>query len=447
VKFAARAWGASATLIVAALLATTAAAPAARAGVWAQVACVNPNGSAATSAGWSAFTTGTGFGAAASSACAPGTPMSAALGDDLPAPVFASAGLVYTPPPGSTLVGGSLQVVLSADGSGTAAAGDAEIDEPAQTSSDARLRCTAGSKSCGPSATDYSDTFTVPANLGGNLYVTAGCIGTAGFTCDAGGRDGTWALAQVSSAELLLQNISSPSARRFSGTLLGHTVHGTARLGFDASDPGGPGVYRIAVTVDGHTVHNSTPSRNGGACVPVGTDPVTGALEFDAVQPCPTALKASLAVPTANLPDGDHSLQVTVTDAAGNSTTVLSRTIVTDNPEFTPRPRHGLRTRFAISWRWAGTVTELRAISAVALRRSDTVAVSCSGRRCPALPTRPVSAAHLSALLRRLRGVRFHPGDALLITVAAPHRTAERIRLTIEKSARPQARLLASGHH
>jgi hypothetical protein len=421
-----------------------AAVPSARAGVWAQVACVNPNGSAATSAGWSAFTSGIGEGAAASAACAPGTPMSAALGDTLPAPVFSTAGLQYTPPLGSTLVGGTLSAVLSADGGGTAAAGDAEIDEPAQTSADARLRCTAGSRACGASATDYSGTFTVPRNLGGNLYVTAGCVGTAGFSCDTGGRNGAWALVQVSSAVLLLQNIAIPAARSFRGTLLHRTVHGRARLRLAAVDPAGPGVYRIAATIDGRTVHDATPSRNGGACVPVGSDSVTGALEFDAAQPCPESLTTSFRVATAKLPDGTHRLAVTVTDAAGNATTVLRRTIVTDNPQLTPRPAHGLRARFAISWRWARTVTELRTITAAAVPRAATVAVSCTGRRCPRLPARAVPGSHLRTLLHRLRGTRLHPGDALLITVRARHRRPERIRLTIRRGARPRVRLLAS---
>ena len=420
-----------------------AAAPGARAGVWAQVACVNPKGGAATSAGWAPFTTGTAFGAAASSTCAPGTPMSGALGDALPAPVFMSAGLVYTPPAGSTLVGGTVQVALSADGGGTGAAADAEIDEPAQTSSDARLRCAAGSHVCGSSATDYSGTFTLPKNLGGNLYVTAACDGTAGFSCDTGARNGAWALAQVSSATLLLQNIASPTARGFTGSLLGHAVHGTGRLRMTASDPGGPGVYRIAVTIDGRTVHDATPSRNGGACVSVGTDASTGALEFDAAQPCPTSLTTTLRIPTAQLPDGTHRLVLSVTDAAGNTATPLRRTISTDNPELTPRPAHGLRTRFAISWRWAQTTTELRAISASALPRSGHVAVSCTGPRCPALPSGSQPASSIATLERRLSGLRFHPGDALLITVTAPHRGAERIRLTIRPAAHPRARLLA----
>lgn len=419
-------------------------APGARAGVWAQIACVNPNGSAATSTGWAAFTTSTPYGSGASSACAPGTPMTAFLGDGLPAPVFTSAGLMYTPPPGSTLVGGTLQVALSADGSGTGAAADAEIDEPAQTSSDARMRCTAGSKMCGSSATDYSGTFSLPNNLGGNLYLSAGCNGTAGLSCDNGERDNAWAFVQVSSAKLLLQNIASPTARQFSGTLLGHTVHGTGRLRLHASDPGGPGVYRIAVTIDGRTVHDATPSRNGGACVSVGTDSITGALEFDAAQPCPTTLTTTIRVPTAKLPDGTHQLVVSVTDAAGNSSTALRRTISTDNPELTPRPAHGLRARFAISWRWARTATELRTISASNLPHTARVVVSCSGRGCPSLPTGSFTAAAVSELLHQLRGTSYRPGDALLLTVTVPHRPAERVRLTIRGNARPEARLLAS---
>jgi hypothetical protein len=443
VRFAAQAWGTGVALLVIVLLAL--GAPGARAGVWAQVACVNPNGTAAPSVGWSAFTTGTGFGAAASAACAPGTPMSASLTDAVPAPVFTSAGLIYTPPANSTLVGGSMQVVLSADGAGTGAAADAEIDEPAQTSADARLRCTAGSRSCGTSATDDSGIFNVPANLGGNLYVTAGCDGTGGFTCDTGARNGAWALAQVDSALLLLQNTASPSARALGGTLLGRVVHGTGRLRLATSDPGGPGVYRVAVTIDGRTVHNSAPSRNGGACVAVGTDPATGALAFDAGQPCPTAVNASLRLPTTQLPDGSHRLVVTVTDAAGNTSTVLRRTITTDNPTLTPRPARGPRARFAISWRWSRTATVLRTISAFGLPRGATMRLACTGAHCPPLPRGEVAHSGLRSLLHRLRGLRLRPGNALLITVAEPHRRAERIRVTIRKDARPQARLLAPG--
>lgn len=444
-RCAVRAWGACVALIAAvALLAS--AAPGARAGVWAQIACVNPNGTAATSAGWSAFTTANPYGAGASSTCAPGTPMSAALGDTLPAPVFMSAGLVYTPPAGSTLVGGTMQVVLSADGNGSGAAADAEIDEPAQTSADARLRCTAGSRSCGSSPTDYSGTFTVPRNLGGNLYLTAGCAGTPGYSCDNGARDNDWSLVQVSSADLLLQNIASPAGRKLSGTLLGRTVHGTARLKLTASDPGGPGVYRIAVTIDGRTVHDATPSRNGGACVAVGTDSPSGALEFDAAQPCPTTLTTTLHIPTVKLPDGTHSLLVSVTDAAGNTTNVLRRTITTLNPELTPRPRRGLRARFAISWRWARTTTELRTITPTGLPRTARLAVACTGRGCPRLPSGPAPASHIRSLLRRLRETRFESGDRFLLTVSAPHRSAERIRLTIRRGAPPQARLLGSHH-
>ncbi len=158
----------------------------------------------------------------------------------------------------------------------------------------------------------------------------------------------------------------------------------------------------------------------------------------------PESLATSFRVATAKLPDGTHRLAVTVTDAAGNATTVLRRTIVTDNPQRTPRPAHGLRARFAISWRWARTVTELRTITAAAVPRAATVAVSCTGRHCPRLPARAVSGSHLRTLLHRLRGTRLHPGDALLITVRARHRRPERIRLTIRRGARPRVRLLAS---
>jgi hypothetical protein len=99
-------------------------APAADAGDWMQVSCENANQSAASSEGWSSFTTGSpGYGSNSGSNCGPGTPMYAILSTDAAAPVDSSEDLQYTPPAGSTLVGGSVDVSLSADGTGYNASG------------------------------------------------------------------------------------------------------------------------------------------------------------------------------------------------------------------------------------------------------------------------------------------------------------------------------------
>src|SRR5579875_2591401 len=108
--------------VVAVALTITLGAAAARAGPWIQVACVNPDGSAAPSEGWSTQGDALSPGASASAACGPGSPMEASLPGS---PVASTSGedfdselLVYTPPPGSALLGGTFSLGLSADGSG-----------------------------------------------------------------------------------------------------------------------------------------------------------------------------------------------------------------------------------------------------------------------------------------------------------------------------------------
>jgi hypothetical protein len=414
--------------------------PAARAGEWMQVSCLNPSGTPSPSQGWTGAVQGTGFGASTTTSCGPGAPMSAVLGDSVPEPVYAGASLTYTPPSGSILVGGRLGLVLQANGGGTSADGVAAVDTPAQASADARLQCAEGGSPCSSSGADYSGTFTLPSGLGGVLVIAAQCAGSPGFSCDSGGRAGAWAQAQVSVADLLLSNDSRPRATGVSGTALDRLVRGRASVTLDAAAPGGPGVYQVTATLDSRLVQQITPSLNAGMCVPVGTDRTTGALMFDVQQPCPTTAAATLTIPTATLPDGDHLLVVTVTDAAGNVATVLRRTIVTLNPLLTPRPRAGVQTRFDLSWRWGVSATTLRSVVAVrSLPRDATVTLSCTGAGCPKLFAKPQSAADEAGLLRALRGRSFRTGDRLLITVTAPHLSTERLGFTMRRDRAPRA--------
>ena len=177
-------------------------------------------------------------------------------------------------------------------------------------------------------------------------------------------------------------------------------------------------------------------------CVPVGTDAGSGALMFDAEQPCPAAVGVDVPVPTAGLADGPHQLAVSVGDAAQNSATVLDTVIHTSNPELTPVARRGLRAQFRISWRWLGRHTTLRSMTVRRLPRTAHVAVRCAGRGCPRLKVKDVSGRHIKRLLGALRGKRFTTGDTLLITVTASHRTPERVKLTILNNRQPSARLV-----
>ncbi|MFZ1153869.1 MAG: hypothetical protein WAN93_03080, partial [Solirubrobacteraceae bacterium] len=94
-------------------------------------------------------------------------------------------------------------------------------------------------------------------------------------------------------------------------------------------DSEGPGVYAVTVQIDGKTLYSGTPDLNGGSCAALGKS--NGALMFDHAQPCKQSESVDLPINTATLADGQHTLKVTVEDAAQNSSVVYDGTITTQN--------------------------------------------------------------------------------------------------------------------
>ena len=134
---------ATALLMTAAAVVVPAAASAAP---WMRVSCQNPDGSPAPSEGWTGGAVGNvSLGSTNNTNCAPGTPMYAALAMPAPAADGSSEYLAYTPPAGSTLVGGSLLVGLQANGYGFRAAATAAMFTPAYVydASNVFLQCVA----------------------------------------------------------------------------------------------------------------------------------------------------------------------------------------------------------------------------------------------------------------------------------------------------------------
>ena len=433
-------------LALAALMVLGVAVGTARAGSWMQVSCVNPDGSAAPAEGWSISASSPADpGAIASSQCSPGTPLLAELSNLAAAPANTAQYLTYQPPAGSTLAGGSVDVNMSADGFGNAgggsAAAESQLFEPSL--GDVFFQCVAFFQTCGP-APDFSGVMNLPNDAQGNLIAAVKCSSGTGTSCDQNAKNSAWALMQVVWARLLLSSSVSPTGSGFSGSALQPGVHGTTHLVFTAAEPPGPGIYAASVAIDGQTVFSGTPNTNGGRCVPVGTDPSTGALIFDYQQPCLTSEGVDVPVPTGGVPDGSHELAVTVTDAAGNSSTVLDQNINTSNPQTTPAPsgRRALHARFVISWRWAGATTRLRSIRVTHLLRSARVAVHCAGKHCPRLRASAKGARKVATMLRKLAGRRLRSGQTLFITVTAPRHAAERIAVHIRDGRKPSARLL-----
>jgi hypothetical protein len=304
------------------------------AGSWMEVSCVNPNQSAAPSEDWTSFAGGGGYGSNNGTSCAPGSPMYAILSTDAAVGVGANETLQYTPPGGSTLIGGSVDVSFYADGYGYGASGTAVAYSPeyAYNGSNVFFQCASGLPPCANGTYDYSGVLGIPSGRGGDLYLSAGCGGQseAGRVCNEGGSEGAWSLVRVWWANLLLANEATPSASGIGGTLLSPNAEGTAELTLDAADPGGPGVYLVTVQIDGKAVYSGTPNNNGGKCVPVGTS--GSALMFDYRQPCPASESVDLPINTTTLANGQHTLKIVAQDAAGNSAVVYDGTITTKQP-------------------------------------------------------------------------------------------------------------------
>ena len=301
------------------------------AGQWVQVSCVNPNGSAAPNQGWSSFSAAVTHGSSSDVNCRPGSPMSASLSTAAAASVGEQETLEYEPPAGSTLTGGEVSVSLAGEGSGYQASGTAIAYSPAfaYDSSDVIFQCAEGLGPCQGGSYQYNGTLSLPSGRGGNFFLSAGCGGLAGSSCEEGGAGGAWSSVALQWADFLLSNASTPTAGNFGGTLLSADAHGTATLAFTAADPGGPGVYTVTVLIDGTTRCSGTANTNGGQCAPVGSS--SGALMFDSQQPCLPSEAVDIPIDTTALRDGTHELKVIVSDAAQNTSTVLDQTITTNN--------------------------------------------------------------------------------------------------------------------
>ncbi len=104
-------------------------------------------------------------------------------------------------------------------------------------------------------------------------------------------------------------------------------VAGPLPLMVTATD-GGLGLASATATLDGQAVASAT--FDGGNCSPLAAGNGETNLPLDA--DCPTSVAdVPLTVATANVPDGQHQLVVTVTDVAGNTTTAVNEAITVRN--------------------------------------------------------------------------------------------------------------------
>lgn len=167
------------------------------------------------------------------------------------------------------------------------------------------------------------------ANLGGtHLYINASCSSSS-CPSDTGDEQGHAVVVYVYAADIALEEQASPTVGDLSGELAGsEPLSGTASLFFQASDAGS-GVFKEVASVDGEVLSSQIVDETT-LCkeVPV---PAEDGPAFLSAQPCPSTANGRISLDTADLSNGAHHLLVEVTNAAGNATTVLSKTIEVAN--------------------------------------------------------------------------------------------------------------------
>jgi hypothetical protein len=141
-----------------------------------------------------------------------------------------------------------------------------------------------------------------------DLYLNAGCGGSAGTACAAEtGTDPDAVYFRMYRSAIVLQDDTDPVfTAPPSGSLTGGGVlAGVQGVSLAASDVGG-GVASAVIEVDG------TVAAQEALCTP----------PFTAVVPCKPAASASVSLDTSTLADGPHSVRVLVYDATGTNAAI-----------------------------------------------------------------------------------------------------------------------------
>jgi hypothetical protein len=280
------------------------------------------------------------------------------------------------------------------------------------------------------------------SRVGGNVPNTGGLhlymdCNPGACAAGSGGRIALHRLDAELSDQLDPTLVGAPS-----GDLLetGRAVAGVRSVAFSATDRGG-GVYRATLEVDGTAAVSQVVDANGGRCREPFTVPV----------PCRLTASGTIALDTASLPDGVHSVRLLVSDATGTNTVAYGPVRITTrnqapscDPSITravtpvtlrfrgTRSRHltrrkgrGARVAGTIAGAGAGTTVFLigRAIRAGARDRVVARALTAADGSFRLRVPRGVS--------RRLRaGHRVRPTDPLLACSRALElRTPARARL------------------
>lgn len=176
---------------------------------------------------------------------------------------------------------------------------------------------------------DCSQTFGNPYDLvtpkGGSeqLVIELTCL-TAGGCNVWNGAGGETAEVLASKSEVVLRDDVAPSVQASGSLLSGGTQGEILELDFTATDEGG-GVASVALRIDGKTVETQVP---GGSCEPPYTDK----------QPCPASFDGEFFVDSSGIAVGPHTVEVVVTDAAGNAGSSGASAFAISSPPSPPAP-------------------------------------------------------------------------------------------------------------
>jgi hypothetical protein len=226
------------------------------------------------------------------------------IGSPVHSPSGAQAGWSFTAPAGTTITTVSYYRSIDTAGgnldwlAGLLAANGAQLDT-----------CETGP--CSKANNQAAVTLTGLSTSG--LFFGIECEPVSPDTdCLAGGTE-HYAQADIYSAKVTLSETATPTVSNLGGALWGGgVVSGSEPLTFSTQDPSG--ISQVALDgPDGQI-----------ALQPQSCD-------FSQTQPCPQLSSGSLELNTTELHDGAQTLTLLVTDAAGNTTTVQSPTVVVDN--------------------------------------------------------------------------------------------------------------------
>jgi hypothetical protein len=325
------------------VLAVAASAPAvvapldAVAGSYHVYSCALPNGRPAPTEGWSGSISGPFMNPIDS--CAEGGSLQAVIDGSPAQPVNAIVTWEFSTPAFATIKAAKLWRADSADslaeGSNQSLAWMAAPNN-SYDSADVFDQClTQGCGSEGEPSSRFAaaNLVTIPSSYldgASHIYMNASCGGAQGGSCPAVGST-YMASAQLLAADITLEANSPPSASAVGGSLLTNQIlNGPQNLLVTASDPG-PGVYQAIFEIDGKAVASSVLNSNGGRCENVGGTS-DGTAAFLYLQPCPSQVN-SVDVPfdPSVAPEGPQELTVLISDAAGNTTTILDHQVIVDN--------------------------------------------------------------------------------------------------------------------